>query len=213
MKVLDGWWVPDREEVGIRDILNEWELKHSSVLSYTKRRRKVIQAGGYVGVFPKGLSKFFDEVITFEPVQDNWECLVKNIQEPNIRKFNSAIGDQESKLKIHKTIHNNCGAIQLQPSPSGEINLVKLDDLNFKDIDLLWLDLEGYEAKALLGAKKLIKKYKPTIVLENNGLIHEFPSGKQGSEALRSWMKQEFGYSFKERLMRDEVFVPKGIFG
>lgn len=212
MKKLADWWVPDREEVGIIDILNEWEEKHKNVLSYVKKKRKAIQAGGYVGVFSKGLSKYFEEVITFEPVKENWDCLVENIQEPNIRKFNSAIGDQNTALKIRKIIHNNCGAIQLESSSSGDIKLVRLDDLYFENIDLLWLDLEGYEVKALLGAKNLIKKYKPVIVLENNGLIHEFPSGKQGSENLRHWMKEKFSYSFKERLMRDEVFVYEGLF-
>lgn len=213
MKKLGNWWVPVREEVGIRDILAEWEYKHKPVLSLVKKRRRVIQAGGYVGVFPKGLSGYFDEVITFEPVQENWLCLLTNLKDvTNIKKFNCALGNSKGLLKVKQTVHNNCGAVQLEDSDSGHIKVVKLDDLSFRDVDLLWLDLEGFEAKALLGAKKLIKKYKPIIVLENNGLIHEFPSGKEGSEDLRNWMKKEFNYVISKRLMRDDVFVPRRLF-
>ena len=42
----------------------------------------------------------------------------------------------------------------------------KIDDLNLKDIGFIKIDAEGAELKVLIGAKKLIKKYKPTLLIE-----------------------------------------------
>lgn len=214
MKYLNNWWVPVRDEVGTSAIINEWETKHKKVLSLVNKNTRVLQAGGCVGVFPKGLSKYFKEVITFEPVEENWECLVKNLEGiENIKKFNSGLSDRVTKVGFHKIIANNCGAIQLKEEEFGQMKLVPFDNLMIGEVNLMWLDLEGYEAKALLGAKNTIKKYKPVIVLENNGLIHEFKGTKEGSQELRNWMFDTFNYVLSDRLARDDIYTPKkGIF-
>jgi FkbM family methyltransferase len=46
------------------------------------------------------------------------------------------------------------------------VNTIKIDNLGLKP-DLIKLDIEGYEYKALLGAAKTIKKFKPLIYIEN----------------------------------------------
>jgi hypothetical protein len=46
------------------------------------------------------------------------------------------------------------------------IDMIKLDDFLHEKIDLIHLDLEGYEFEALKGAKELIERDKPIIVLE-----------------------------------------------
>jgi len=46
------------------------------------------------------------------------------------------------------------------------VHSIKIDDLNLKP-DLIKLDIEGYEMKAILGAAKTINKFKPIIYIEN----------------------------------------------
>ena len=41
-----------------------------------------------------------------------------------------------------------------------------IDNLNLPGCDLIQLDIEGYELKALKGAIETIKKYKPVICVE-----------------------------------------------
>lgn len=211
MKKLHDWIVPDREEVGIRDILNEWANKEKQVLSMVSKRTRAVQAGGYVGVFPLGLSKHFEHVTTFEPVQENWECLLKNTKDnEKINKFQLALSNENHTVSISNTIDNNCGAVQLHNDKEGGIQAVTLDSImGYQEVNLLWLDLEGFEAKALQGATNIIQKHKPVIVIENNGLIPEFPSGKRGSKELRIWVEKTFGYTLKSRLMRDDLFIPQ----
>lgn len=207
MKVMQNWVVPDREVSGISDILSEWEKKHLEVLSLVSNRGLAVQAGGYVGVFPKKLSYLFSKVITFEPVKENWDCLISNVQETNVTKINAGLGNVKGTAQIKKTIPNNCGAIQLESAEEGDLQIVRLDNYVSEPVDLLWLDIEGYEVKALEGASSTIEKYKPVIVLENNGLMPEFPASLEGSLELRTWMKQTWNYSFVKRIMRDDIFI------
>ena len=46
------------------------------------------------------------------------------------------------------------------------VNVKKLDDLNLQNIGFIKIDAEGSEQEVLKGAKKLIKKYKPTLLIE-----------------------------------------------
>jgi FkbM family methyltransferase len=59
------------------------------------------------------------------------------------------------------------GALALQPEPF-DANLIALDDYckDFTRLDLLKIDVEGYEYKVLRGAEKTIQKFKPVIILE-----------------------------------------------
>ena len=63
--------------------------------------------------------------------------------------------------------------------------IITIDSLNLSDVDLIHLDLEGYELFALQGAIETIKRYKPLIVLETNDLCNEF--GYTINE-LESWI-------------------------
>jgi len=47
------------------------------------------------------------------------------------------------------------------------VPMIALDSLALTDIDLIELDLEGYEYDALLGAKETIERNKPVLIIEN----------------------------------------------
>lgn len=206
----ERWWVPDRDTKGTRDIVHEWRQKHDRVLSLVgSRRGTVLQAGGCVGVFPIGLSRFFQTVHTYEPVPELYECLIRNIDSTvkNVYPVQKGFSNGFVRARISKTLENNCGATQVEEG-SGILELVTIDSLELEELDLLWLDLEGFEYKALLGAKETIKRCRPVVVIENNGLCHDFPASLDGSDALRKEIQYKFNYSYVDRLMRDDVFIP-----
>jgi FkbM family methyltransferase len=134
------------------------------------KRNLVVQAGGNGGIYPWLYSKSFKEVITFEPVPRWFICLDKNVQESNVKKFNSALGNSEEPISmvINNNIargSSNLGAMRVELG--GTIPQIKLDSLNIMP-DLIHLDVEGFEGEALLGAVETIKKAKPIIVVETN---------------------------------------------
>lgn len=209
MKQYHNWYVPEEETSGIRDIIREWTNKGEAVVNMLPQRRTVVQAGGNLGVFPKGLAKYFDKVVTFEPIQTNLECMLKNIDTiENIDVYNCALGAEDTRANFKSTIKGNCGATQITFSTEGDMSVIPLDSLELDDVDLLWLDVEGTEVEALNGAIETIERCRPIIVTENNGLIPAYPSGLDGSPGFRSWVEHTFGYSYKARLMRDDIFKP-----
>jgi FkbM family methyltransferase len=87
----------------------------------------------------------------------------------NVKLFSDALGNYNgiAKLKVDER------GIEMGPrsemSDDGvEVKIVKLDSVIPKDckISLIHLDLEGYEFQALNGAKEIIERDKPIIVLE-----------------------------------------------
>lgn len=207
MKQALGWWVPDRESNGIKDIVNEWARKGATIVETLDNTRVCVQAGGNVGVFPYGLSKYFRSVHTFEPIDTSMECLLKNIESrDNIHPHYGALGTGPMKASLHRSSEGNSGATQIKEDPEGSLHVLALDSLELEEVDLLWLDVEGFEVKAIQGARDTIERCSPLIVAENNGLIHEFPGALGGSQAFRDWMYGELRYVHIGRHMRDDVF-------
>ena len=95
----------------------------------------------------------------------------------------------------------------MKETEDGDINITTIDMMKAKDVDLIYLDVEGWEAKALIGARATIRESKPVIVTENKGLIPMYPGTFEGSQDFRDWVCT-LGYKHHSRLMRDDVFVP-----
>lgn len=212
MKQIEGWWVPSDERTGFFDIKSEWKNKVDAVLEITKSKPRniCVQAGGHVGIMPIYLSNYFQKVYTFEPFEKNWECLQKNLEvvkDSNIVAYKIGLSDKNCFANLEGTIEGNSGATRLKEDLEGSMTLATLDSYGLEGLDLLWIDLEGFEKKALQGASESIKNFNPVIIAENNGLIHEFPANLDGSQRFREWMKEEFGYIHVARIMRDDFFI------
>lgn len=191
-------------------ILIEWKRKGAEVLKLVKHKDLVIQAGGSVGVFPLNLAKEFKQVITFEPIVDTYNYLIQNTKEyPNIKPINKALGANKSMASVARSIPKNSGATTIEYDSSGPLEVVTLDSLNLPYLDLLWLDIEGFELEALRGGFDTIIRHRPVIVLENNGLAKGYEEGGlEGSIEFRRVVEAIYGYKFHTRLMRDDVFIP-----
>ena len=204
-----NWKVPQGDTKTVPAIEMEWRAKHKAVLNLCKNKNTVIQAGGNLGIFPVYLSKYFDQVITFEPVNKNLGCLLTNIGHvQNITVFDSGLGNTLGNVQIQKEIPQNCGAIRLEYTDNGDMKVMTLDSHKYNNVDLIWYDIEGFEVKALLGSIETIERCKPVIVLENNGICPEFPGDLEGSWDMRKWVEDTFDYVFCKRIMRDDIYVP-----
>ena len=166
------------------------------------QRRTAIQAGGNVGVWPKHLAKYFTHVITAEPDALNWACLERNVDEPNVRKYQAAFGDVQGTGSVARD-PQNCGASAV--TPGGDFPIITIDSLNVQDCDLLQLDVEGFELPALLGATETIKRCSPLIVLELKGLGKRY--GYEDFEVIE-WL-QAMDYTQSGVAHRDLIFERK----
>lgn len=200
-------YFPDHDIACYSAVGEEWKEKGECAVSLCKKFNTVVQAGGNVGLFPIQLSKHFKNVITFEPDPLNLSCLYKNIEGvDNITVVEGALGSSESSCGMVEVEKNNCGANTIKEG-EGVIPVFALDDLDIGEVNLIWLDIEGYEWKAIQGSLKTIKKYKPVIILENKGLIPDFGGTLDGSKKFVEEI-ESLGYTRIKRIMRDDFFIP-----
>ena len=172
----------------------------------------IIHAGTGFGDFLPGL-KDCDSVWTFEPNplmhQSSLETIsLNNIS--NVKLFSDALGDYNgiAKLKVDER------GIEMGPrsemSDDGvEVKIVKLDSVIPKDckISLIHLDLEGYEFQALNGAKEIIERDKPIIVLEIDTRAVDY---NNFMSALGYITHKQLIFNSNERMVFvNTVYIPK----
>lgn len=175
--------------------------RECEVFKYLKKRSNItiIDIGSSNLSFSSYISKFFykSNFFCFEPLLDFYNS--KKLQNNNkLYIFNKACADESKKLvlfipfkkiltfKIYlkyfssynlKFIKKNL--IKYFNSKSNFfydqiiVNTIKIDNLNLKP-DLIKLDIEGCEYKALLGAIKTIKKFRPIIYIENPSKVVDY---------------------------------------
>lgn len=139
----------------------------------------LIDIGANIGNHSVYLSKYFKNVIAFEPNPFTFEILRLNTyQYSNIKINNFGLSSSEDSVFLSED-KRNLGGSQIYNDkndiPSNlvarEISLKKLDDLNIDaslDGVLIKLDVEGHEIHALKGSKNFINKYKPVICFEQH---------------------------------------------
>jgi len=181
----------------------------TNALKYVKSFNVAFQAGGACGLWAKELASHFNCVYTFEPDPLNFSCLNHNIRgfDHKIIRTQAALGEEHQLVGMTKGKRtDNAGAQHADPEAPGYIPMLKLDDFYSQErVGLIILDIEGWEAAAIRGAEKIIKTYRPVVMIEAKPLQHMPDLGTDENEAgnvLRSW-----GYIKKERIHRDDIFV------
>lgn len=171
---ISGLWWPDADRRGRPAIVAGADEAVPIVMHGVEGRKVVVQAGGNVGVYPKALAPLFERVVTFEPDADNMACLLRNMTEDNVAVFHAALSDASGSCSMQVVEPDNCGAHKInvhEKSAYGDcIPVMTIDELELDACDLIWLDIEGHEAKAIDGASKTIARFWPIIVLEEKGL-------------------------------------------
>jgi FkbM family methyltransferase len=184
------------------------------VFPIMKNTRSVVQAGGAMGMWAKRFAQVFDVVYTFEPTPDSFYCCSFNCPEQNIVPFNAALGAEPGMINMQFPEHkarsksgkDNLGGFRC--FPGGYHPTIKLDDLQLQHVDLMFLDLEGYELFALRGAKDTIDRCRPVIIMEDKGCSGAFGYAKGDVE---KHLHRHHGYKTLKRFHggRDVIVVPE----
>lgn len=197
--IKDGWYVPSIDDHCFDAVIREVD-DVNRILPILKQRRSVIQAGGNIGIWAKRLSSEFERVYTFEPDPDNFEALVKNtVNILNVKALNAGLGDSLGRGDIYKLDPKNIGAHQVVKGD--RFDIITIDSLGLTDVDLIQLDIEGFEHRALLGAVKTIEASSPAICLELKGLSADY-TDEQTIRFLAT-----LGYSIRDNFHRDYLFT------
>src|SRR5262249_22397835 len=156
-----------------------------------------IQAGAHIGGWPRQLAQDFNEVTCVGPEPENWGCLgVKLGGATRIQAWDGVLADvcgpgagRPSVQATRRQGHN----IAARPGYRGNIivPVYAIDDWSYDDVDALFLDIEGYELYALLGAEATLRRCRPLLVLEENSCSQRYGI-KPGK--LSAWLRDALGY-------------------
>lgn len=188
----------------------------------------VIDIGSNVGEVCMNTAKRVGEsgkVYAIEPHPDNIKRLKKNLSLntfSNIGLHQVALGNQTGTVKMYTYDSGNLGMNRMlnegeQNSTAVEVQLTTLDrfvsEQQIEELAVMKLDVEGYELKALQGAKETLRKFKPVIFMElDNGYLNEHGDNAADVIALLEGIGYEVKHSETGRVITSSTNLSSGHF-
>jgi len=168
-----------------------WEPELIQLVSKTvKSGFTVVDIGAHIGYYSLLFSRLVGptgHVIAFEPVPNNFEFLRENLKLNNcinIEPVNRAVLDrhQQIRIKIPENDPLPVGVSFANPDNKGDVivEAISLDDFvlgRTNRVDFLKVDAEGAEEKVLDGARSLIERDHPFMMME----VHHFDGRLENS--------------------------------
>jgi len=211
MKLSHGFYFPSYDDHFPRML--DKSVKKDGVARYQWRardfaiglcqyKRTCIDIGANVGLWACDLVNVFKTVLAFEPVEEFRLCFEKNIKTKNYQLFPVALGRCESLIDMN-VVQGNTGHSHINPNSLGKgtIPLKTLDSYNFLDVDMIKIDVEGFEEEILAGAYDTIEQNKPVLVIEQQK--HEYKNDREETPAIK--ILEKCGYEVVEQFNKDWV--------
>ena len=174
MKLVHNYWMPTSDDHFER-LINKRIKKggppeyqddvRDEAYKYVTDFNIAIDVGANVGLWAKPLSKKFNRVFAYEPLEQVYICLERNVNPSKVYINKFALGSTNNKVNMVYD-HINTGGSYVSEVGTGSIDIKRMDDLNLPKFGLLKIDCERHELEVLKGAIDTILKYKPIIVCE-----------------------------------------------
>jgi len=215
----------------IEDFFYLMRIKYYLKKNIVLKKPIIFDIGAHKGKMVKLFHSLYknSKIHCFEPNQSTFKYL-KNIRNKDIVASAYALGDknQIKKLSVNKIdltsslskINKKSIYLKIKNFIIGEetniisqnVKVITLDHYCNKNkinrIDLIKIDVEGYEHKVLLGAKKIIKNVKFLIIEFQNTNLYDRNSKKKIDEFLK---KNNFklikSFNFPLMFFQDRIYV------
>ncbi len=148
--------------------------------SLSKNASVVFDIGANIGETTLNFVNHISEngiIHSFEPDENCYKKLLHNISInnfSNIRTNNFGLGNEEGAYYLASDTHNNKGGnrVLVDSNKPDNIYIKRMDDYvkseHITNIDLIKIDVEGFEFNVLKGAEKTIVEFRPTLFIELN---------------------------------------------
>ena len=131
-----------------------------------KKLRTAIDCGAHQGMWTTSWNSIVEKIEAFEPNPDVIPMFKdRTFGIDNITLHEVALGDKFSSVSMQYETHTGTYHVK---DHSGTIEMKTLDSYNFNDVDIIKIDVEGYEVPLLEGAKETILNNRPVIQIEAN---------------------------------------------
>ena len=167
---VNGFWVPSNDvhieqwKSGLPFTQNKCLNKFIKYYeSQTKKMKTVIDVGAWCGTWAKAIEPFAKKVIAFEPDKTHFECLQRNCT-VNCTPRMEAVGAQLQEVSLTEDNFTQAKRVD----EKGNIRMITLDHMEYEHVDMIKIDVEGYEMEVLKGATKTLESVKYLMIELNN---------------------------------------------
>ena len=152
----------------------------NSIENFLQEDSNFIDIGANFGLYTLYASRIIKDkgqIISFEPFSQNYNALSRNATLNNLTHVcleKIAIGEQADTIHLYyDEQEQNLGMASAKPVENGikeEVPVTSLDlylkDKSLSKIDLIKIDIEGFEFAALRGMKETLEAYSPALLIE-----------------------------------------------
>lgn len=214
MRKVHTWYLPDydRHYEEWMKTNNETEyqrLQREYALAQVKQFRTAIDIGGNIGFWSRDFCDRFQNVEIFEPDTSNIECLESNLEDKkNYNLHKIGLGSKAEAKTFYKSMTTSGGHSFYRDQvfedrvEESVLEIKRLDDYNFKNVDLIKIDTQGSEYDILLGGKQTLLDNDCVLNVEiehKNELQRQ--AGKKIIELLNTLGYTEYGRSRKKEVV------------
>jgi FkbM family methyltransferase len=167
---VNNFWVPSN------DIhIDEWKAGKpftqnkclEKFINYCKKNtlkfNHILDIGAWVGTWSMAMNPYCGRVVAFEPDPLHYSCLVQNVSD-DIETHQLAVGSDSKNISLSDDNFTQAKRI----IGNGDIPMVTVDSLKLDDVDIIKIDVEGYEMEVLKGAENTLKHCKYLMIELNN---------------------------------------------
>lgn len=151
--------------------------KAAAALKSSREKLCFVDIGANVGQHTIFMSKRADSILSFEPQKEAVAQLKNNLTINNITNvavYECALGDQDHSAQLGSGFEGNNGSRSilwtLNPENNTEIAVChagnKLDQIGIERVDIIKMDVEGYEKNVLVGLRERLEFDRPVIMFE-----------------------------------------------
>ena len=167
---VNGFWVPGND-IHLEDWKSGKPFTQNKCLlgfiDYCRKENKkfnhILDIGAWVGTWSMAMNEFCGRVVAFEPDKLHYECLVKNVSE-DVETHQLAVGSEQKMISLSQSDFTQ----ERRVISDGTIPMVTVDSMAIDDIDMIKIDVEGYEMEVLKGATKSLRNTQYLMIELNN---------------------------------------------
>tara|TARA_R110000824_G_scaffold47418_1_gene135096 strand:- start:3240 stop:3902 length:663 start_codon:yes stop_codon:yes gene_type:complete len=183
-KIGDTWVL--HPSPSVVDILEQGLEYHAGMVdlaaSLCSGRRTFVDVGACYGLITKQMASVAERVMAFEPNREIFACLQKNTEDlPNVELSNCGLSNEQAQRRL--LLYGNDGRSTYRDVPVltllqhrktfrlQDTKTITLDSLNLEDVDLIKMDVEGYEKEVVQGSLRTIARCEPVIIAEQKAVV------------------------------------------
>ena len=210
-------WDPSGTEVYLTNCFTDWGNEYLFLDSINKKDKGVfLDIGCHTGYFSCLFNEHFEKIIGFEPSKQCSQALtlIKNIYS-NFNYVTCFVGKNEKIIHANDYDSGYAFDINSKNNQTNIINKLKIPQVTIDSfceknkinkINAIKIDVDGIDMEVLQGAKKIITKHRPSIMIEHysQNLINFFSSLNYDLYTFSSTKKKSYHLKLEKILSYED---------